>query len=89
MFIGVKHDIKDAKTFWAKAEVELPKLPDGYKVVTAVSNKEGTNAFCIWECESVDKLKAFMQPIWGGALANNNYFEVDAEKAIGIPTAAK
>ena len=88
MFIGVKHQINDPKAFWGKAEEKLPKLPDGFKVIAHVASKDGKSAFCLWECESVDKLKGFMEPIWGGALARNEYFEADTANCSGVPVPA-
>ena len=86
MFIGVNHQISDPKKFWDTAKEELPKVPAGFNLCTAVASKEGATAFCLWEAESVEKLKAYMEPRWGGPVAVNKYFEIDAEKAVGLPT---
>ena len=84
MFVTVAHDISDADKFWSTAERELPNLPPNLRLHLCTPTKDGRTAFCLWEVDSVESLKKWMEPAIGG-FARNDYHEVVAEKAIGLP----
>lgn len=39
---------------------------------------------CLWQAPTVDDVKALVEPAFG-AVSKNDFFEVDAEKAAGLP----
>ena len=88
MYIGVTHDIKDPKTFWGNVEKEMSNAPKDVKLVRNVANKDGTKAFCLWEADSVENVKNFLESKWGPPVSNNDYYEVDPTKSNGLPTPA-
>jgi hypothetical protein len=49
--------------------------------------KEGSTAVCLWEADSIDSLRNYLDPVTAG-VTENTYFEVDAERATGLPEAA-
>ena len=65
--------------------MQLPKVPSDHKFIFVARNNEGTEAFCLWESVSVDKLKGYMEPIWG-PFGKNEYFEIDPAKSANLPT---
>ena len=44
-------------------------------------------AVCLWEADSIDTLRDYLDPATRG-MSENTYFEVDTERAIGLPEAA-
>lgn len=86
MFITVSHDIYDAERFWAAAEKELPNLPPNLKLHLCTPITDKKTAFCLWEVDSVESLKNWMEPLLG-EVSRNNYHTVEADKAIGLPGA--
>jgi hypothetical protein len=88
MYIVVEHEISDPKTFWETAQAERANLPSNLKLHQVFPNKDGTNAVCLWEAANVDDVKNYIERGYG-AVSNNSYFAVEAEKAVGLPSAIK
>ena len=87
MFVTVAHDISDSDRFWSAAERELPNLPPNLKLHLCTPSTDGKTAFCLWEVDSVESLRSWMEPTVG-EFARNDYHAVADEKAIGLPTGA-
>ncbi len=83
MYVIVQHKISDPKTFWSTAEKVVPALPKGLRVVQTLPNKEGTQAVCVWEADSVDSVRNAIEPAVG-QVSRNEYFAVDDEKSMGL-----
>ncbi len=88
MYVTVSHAISDADRFWAAAERELPNLAPNLKLHLCTPITDGKTAFCLWEVDSVEALRNWMEPLLG-EVSRNDYHVVDAEKAIGLPGGAK
>jgi hypothetical protein len=84
MYIVVKHNISNPAKFWDTAQASIPTLPKDVKLHSTLPNREGSNAVCLWEANSIDAVKAAIEPLLG-EISRNEYFEVDAKKAIGLP----
>jgi hypothetical protein len=84
MYIVVKHNISNPAKFWETAPAAMPTLPNGVKLHSTLPNHEGSNAVCLWEANSIDAVKEAIEPLLG-QMSKNEYFEVDAKKAIGLP----
>ena len=88
MLIGIHHVINDA-TKWEQGKQSLMSkmqagtLPAGIKPVFVVPAKDQKVTFCLWEADSVDTVKKFIEREMGTA-ARNEYFEVDTKNAIGL-----
>jgi hypothetical protein len=44
-------------------------------------------AVCLWEADSIGTLRDYLDQVTAGA-SENAYFEVDADRALGLPQAA-
>ena len=89
MFVSIHHTIKDARK-WdqtvknVKAAMEQGQMPQGLKPLMYLPSADGRQANCLWEADSVESLKAFMDPGTGSA-AQNEYYPINAQAAIGLP----
>jgi hypothetical protein len=86
MYIIVEHEISNPKTFWET--VKSAKLPSHMKLHQSLPNREGTKSVCLWEASRVDEVKDFVERALGNA-STNTYFAVEAENAMGLPTARR
>ena len=89
MHVSVHHIIKDPQK-WAQVTtkmmtmLEQGRLPQGLKALMYLPGTDGRKADCLWEAQSVDALKNFLEPAIGSA-ATNDYFQINAQAAIGLP----
>jgi hypothetical protein len=92
MHIGIIHNINDAQK-WEKTtqsvmnKVQGGALPAGLKAVCFFPATNQKMTFCLWEADSIDTVKKFIDRE-SGTSARNEYFEVDTKKAMGLPEAA-
>ena len=63
--------------------IEEHRLPGGFKPLQYLPSADGRNADCVWEAESLGALQKFVERETSGA--RNEYFEVKADAAIGLP----
>jgi len=92
MIVAIHHDIKARRKFGEVVTkigtmIEGNPLPEGIKPLTFLPSTDGSKALCVWEVDSVETLKTFLEP-QTGQFARNEHFEVDAEKAQGLPQGA-
>ena len=89
MFVTIHHQITDPKK-WEKATtglmnlIQQSQLPSGLKALMFLPATDGRRADCLWEADSLEHLKAFLEPETGQA-ARNDYFQVSAQAAVGLP----
>jgi hypothetical protein len=89
MFVAIHHNITDPKK-WEETTsqigpmVEQGKLPKGLKALSYLPSTDGRRADCLWEADSLDNLKRFLEPLTSKA-AKNEYFQINAEQAFGLP----
>ena len=92
MHIGIHHTIKDAHK-WDQGmqnimgKIEGKTVPAGLKPVLFVPSTNHKTAFCVWEGESIDTVKKFVDRETSAG-ARNDYFEVESKNAIGLPQLA-
>ena len=89
MFIGIHHNITDAKKWEQVGQTIIPmieqgRLPKGVKALLYLPSTDGRRAVCVWEADSVEYLKRFLEPLTTPA-ARNEYFQINAEQAMGLP----
>jgi hypothetical protein len=53
-------------------------------VIQFYPSKDKVDVFCLWETESKDELREYVDATLGDS-TKNTYFEVDAEIARGLP----
>jgi hypothetical protein len=89
MQVGIYHTIQDAEK-WEQtkqsvmSKIENGTLPAGVKPVLYIPGSNRQMTFCVWEADSIDTVRSFIDRESGTA-ARNEYFEVDAKNAIGLP----
>ena len=88
MHIVVQHRITDPEKFFsANAEEVAGGGPPGVQGRQFFPSNDRSVAVCLWEAESIDTLRGYLDPALEGA-AENSYFEVDRERAMGLPETA-
>jgi hypothetical protein len=87
MFIVVEHTITNQDAFFEGASRVTAEAPSGIKPLQFFPSLSKDRAVCLWEAESVDALKGFLEPL-SASLSRNTYYAVDNTKAIGLPPLA-
>jgi hypothetical protein len=82
MYIVAVHDIADAEKFWAG--VKEAAIPEGIALHSSLPNATGSRAVCLWEAESLGAVRDLVEATVG-PYGTNEYFEVDARNALGLP----
>jgi hypothetical protein len=88
MHIVVNHQIND-QAKWERgvqnimSMIEQQRLPAGFKPLQYLPSTDGRHAVCLWEAGSLKALQEFTERETSGA--RNEYFEVKAAAAIGLP----
>jgi hypothetical protein len=86
--IVVIHRITDPEKFFSMdAEEVASGGPADVEGQQFFPSKGESEAVCLWEADSIDSLRNYLDPATEGA-AENTYFEVDVERAVGLPEAA-
>ena len=89
MHVVIQHAINDPAKWEASVRkimslIEEHRLPAGFKPLEYLPSVDGHRAACVWETDSMDQLKQFVDRETAGA--RNDYFQVKADAAIGLPT---
>ena len=85
MYAIAIHAISDPETFWAAAADLQP--PEGTTLHSAIPNADGSRAVCVWESDSLDTVRDFVESN-AGEISKNEYFEVNEQNAMGLPQTA-
>jgi hypothetical protein len=88
MHIVVMHRITDPEKFFSMSAEEVAGGgPPGVQGRQFFPGTDGSTAVCLWEAPSIDALRGYLDTATEGA-AENTYFEVDTERAMGLPETA-
>lgn len=88
MHVVVQHRITDPDKFFSmNAEEVAGSGPSGIQGRQFFPSEDRSTAVCLWETESIDALRDYLDPATAGA-SDNTYFEVDGERAMGLPETA-
>ncbi len=88
MHIVAEHRITDPEKFSSMdAEQVGGGGPRGVQLRQFFPPQDGSVAICLWEADSIDTLRDYLDPATAG-VTENTYFEVDEENAMGLPEAA-
>ena len=87
MHVIVHHDVKDPDYFFADVPSVAQNAPPGVHPRMFCPGRDKTTAVCLWQAESIEAVRAYLDETTGSS-AVNTYFEVDDAAAIGLPTAA-
>lgn len=85
MYVVVNHLINDPAKFWPTAEAASKGLPKGLAVIHSFPSPDGKKATCLWEADSVDAVRRFLDPPTAG-MARNEYYEVLNKEGMALPT---
>jgi hypothetical protein len=89
MYVSVHHTITDPQK-WDQttqnimAMTQQGRLPQGLKGLMYLPATDGRRADCVWEANSVEALKKFLDGQTGTA-ARNEYIPIKADAAFGLP----
>jgi hypothetical protein len=88
MHIVVEHKITDPEKFASMdaAEVAQGGGP-GFTLKQFLPPQDGSVATCLWQADSVDSLREWLDPATAG-VTENTYIAIDDENALGLPEAA-
>jgi hypothetical protein len=84
MHIVAKHEISDPEQFWSAIE-GAGEPPEGVSLHSTLPSPDGTKAVCVWEADSVETVRGVVEGTTG-EWSRNEFFEVDAGKAQGLPS---
>jgi hypothetical protein len=89
MHVSVHHTITNPQqweqvTQKMKTALEQNRLPQGLKGLMYLPSADGRKADCLWEAQSVDTLRNFLDREIGTA-ARNDYFQINSQAAFGLP----
>ena len=79
MHVIVTHQISDPAAFWS-----IGPPPAGVQGRQVLPSRDGTAAVCLFEAASIEAVQDYLEPLTRNA-SRNVYFEVDAERAMGLP----
>jgi hypothetical protein len=87
MYVLVEHHIQNSSAFWP-TDVEAFKaaIPSQFTLIHAFAGRDGDHGACIWESDSVDALRAWLDPAMGDS-SRNVYHEVVNRDGIATPAA--
>jgi hypothetical protein len=83
MFIVVEHTITNPDVFFGLA-ARVGEAPSGIKALQFFPSVNKDRAVCVWQANSVDALKGFLEPL-SAQSSRNTYYAVDSTKAMGLP----
>lgn len=84
MFIIVNHYIKDADAFWTRVKAKMDAIPSDIHFHAVYPSQDMMRAVCVWDAESITPVNEFLESNFGD-VCRNEYYEVNAEAAMGLP----
>jgi hypothetical protein len=82
MYVSIIHRISDPERFEAAEQRALEEgLPEGLSLPIHAANSDHTTVICIWEGESVEAVKDYVESVVG-EYSENEYFEMEVD---GLP----
>ena len=86
MYITAIHKVSDPEKFWS---ADPNDLPADVSLLSTFPNSDGSRAVCLWEADSVEKVRSLVDGLAGNA-STNEFFEVNEqhEYTLGLPRAA-
>ena len=85
MFVLVQHRARDRKRFWSTAEEALSTIPENLKLHHSFAAKNGSRATCLWEADSVEAVRQYLEPLIG-RFSTNRYAEAENREGIAMPS---
>jgi hypothetical protein len=86
MYVLVHHNVTAPENFWATAQAALDSLPAELQLHHTLSARDGRRATCLWEANSVEAVREFLEPALG-AYSQNEYSEAENREGVVVPAA--
>lgn len=83
MFISIHHQIHDQAQFRQKVNAMAPPPPQLQRHQFLAAT-DLTEAACLWEAPAIEPLRSYIDGSLEPA-STQTYFEVNAERAVGLP----
>ncbi len=83
MYILVQHQISEPAAFWNAADPSA--ISPDIKLHHSFPTPDGTRAACLWEAQSIDRLRAILEPIVG-RYSSNEYLAVENSEGFALPS---
>lgn len=87
MYVIAHHQITDPQKFFSDPAGVAKNAPLGVHGRQFCPSQDKTTAVCLWEADSIDAVSDYLDSVTGDS-AQNTYFEVSTELAIGLPETA-
>jgi hypothetical protein len=84
--VGVIHRISDPERAQSQGQ-PLFEPHEGVRLLQFCPSQDFSAATCIWEADSIDAVRDFVDPTLGDT-SEQTYYTVDTEQAVGLPEAA-
>lgn len=84
MYVLIEHSISDPESFFSTAESALAEMPPTIKLHHTFPSTDGTRAVCLWEADSLDQVRDFVESAVG-QFSRNEYFEVPNREGVVDP----
>ncbi len=84
MFIVVQHNITNKDVFFGAGEAVVNDAPPGIKTIQFFPSTDREQAVCLWECDSINEVRDYLDQKLGGS-SQNTYYAVDSSIAMGLP----
>lgn len=85
MYVLIEHRISDPDSFFGTAESALSQMPPTIKLHHTFPTTDGTRAFCVWEADTINDVRDFIEPAVG-QFSRNEYFEVPNKEGVVDPS---
>jgi hypothetical protein len=82
MYVVANHAISNPEKFWGLASTT--PVPPPLKLHCVFPSTDGARGTCLWEAQSVDAVKHFVETLTSG-ISKNDYMVVEATHAVGLP----
>ena len=83
MYVVAEHMITNPDAFFALAG-KVGEAPSGLNTIHFFPSTSQNRAVCLWEANSVDAVRSFLEPM-ASECSINTYYAVDGTKAMGLP----
>ena len=89
MYVSIVHRVKDPEAMLSRGQglADPSHAPAGVVPRQFCPSKDLSAATCVWEADSVDAVRDYVESTLGDA-SDNTYFEINAEYAQGLPEPA-
>jgi hypothetical protein len=85
MYVVVQHQVTDPAKFWPADVAQYGTIvPPHLKLHHAFAGADGTRGVCVWEAQSVDALREWLDPFTAGASVNS-YFAAVNKEGVALP----